>query len=272
MTDLSALAKWALRQKTTPRMPALFVGHGNPMNAITTNPFASTWESIGNALIPPRAIVCISAHWQTRGTRVTAMTQPRTIHDFGGFPKELFSVQYPAPGSPELATEVATLTRNLIEFDHEWGLDHGTWSVLCRMFPKADIPVLQISLDVHLNPEQHVALANDLSALRDRGVLLVGSGNIVHNLRMMSMDRQEYEWAKEFDALSADLIKTHSIVKLARYKELGSAAALAIPTDEHYLPMLYALGTLGPADEVMFFNEQIDLGSVSMRSFIAGTA
>ncbi len=269
MTDLSALARMVDATPSTPRMPVVFVGHGNPMHAITDNVFATEWAAVARNLPVPKAIVVISAHWQTRGTKVTAMERPRTIHDFAGFPDALFAVQYPAPGSPTWAGEVAAATKKTIELDHEWGLDHGTWSVLRRMYPEATIPVLQVSLDVNMSPLEHAALARDVSVLRDRGVLLIGSGNIVHNLRMMSMNGAPYTWAQEFDTLAARLITERNVERLARYRDLGKAAQLSVPTDEHYLPMLWMLGATGASDEIRFFNTAIDLGSVGMRSFIA---
>jgi len=248
----------------------MFVGHGSPINAITDNPFATEWLRLGKELPKPSAIVCVSAHWRTSGAKVTAMERPETIHDFGGFPQELFNMQYPAVGSPSEAHEIAELTHKLITFDHEWGLDHGTWSVLCRMYPEADIPVVQISLDVNRTPEQHVALARELSELRNRGVLVMGSGNIVHNLKLLGAEGTAFDWATEFDGLSADLIQKRDLRSLANYKDLGVAAMLSVPTDEHYLPMLYALALADPEDDITFFNSQIVLGSASMRSFIIG--
>ena len=252
---------------TTPRMPVLFVGHGNPMNAITDNAFARQWEKIGESLVP-RAILCISAHWETRGSLVTAMKQPKTIHDFGGFPDELFRVQYPAPGDPGLAEQIAIATHRAITADHEWGLDHGAWSVLKRMFPRADVPVLQLSLDIAKGPSDHIELAKQLITLRKRGVVIVGSGNIVHNLGMIQWRGGRHEWAEEFDALSKKLITSRDLSALAAYPSLGSAATLSIPTPEHYLPMLYAMALVQPNEDIAFFNETIDLGSVSMRSFM----
>ena len=259
------------RSTTTPLMPVLFVGHGNPMNAITTNAFAKEWERIGRDL-HPRAILCVSAHWETRGTMVTAMENPKTIHDFGGFPDELFRVQYPAPGNPELAAQISRLTHKTIMHDHEWGLDHGAWSVLKRMFPAANIPVLQLSLDVTKSPMQHIELARELHELRRRGVVIVGSGNIVHNLGLMQWRGEALPWAQEFDARSRDLITSRDLNALANYTALGRAAQLAIPTPEHYLPMLYSLALVEHNEEIVFFNDSIDLGSVSMRSFITRNA
>lgn len=269
MLDLQSAARVLIESPTTPRMPVLFVGHGSPLNAITDNPFAKVWKKIGVDLPTPKAIVCVSAHWETKGTKVTAMEQPRTIHDFGGFPDELYAMQYPAPGSPALAEEIAEITKKSIELDHQWGLDHGTWSVLTRMYPEASIPVVQISLDVGSRPEQHVNLARQLSALRNHGVLIIGSGNIVHNLRKLSTTGTSYDWAHEFDVLSAKHITNRDVMTLANYHSLGHAAQLSIPTNEHYLPMIYALAMTANDDELTFFNEKIELGSVGMRSFIA---
>jgi 4,5-DOPA dioxygenase extradiol len=268
VTDARSFVR-ALGDTTTERMPVIFVGHGNPMNAITDTPFAKKWEAIGKGLTP-RAILCISAHWETRGSQVTAMERPRTIHDFGGFPNELFRVQYPAPGDPSLATSIAEATHNAIITDHEWGLDHGAWSVLRRMFPAATIPVLQLSLDVGKSPEQHIALARELAYLRTKGVVIIGSGNIVHNLGRIMWKGGTHDWATEFDAVSKRLIEARDLTSLANYRSLGTAAQLSIPTAEHYLPMLYALSLVQPDEKLTFFNESIDLGSVSMRSFVAG--
>jgi 4,5-DOPA dioxygenase extradiol len=268
VTDARSFVR-ALGDTTTERMPVIFVGHGNPMNAITDTPFAKKWEAIGKGLTP-RAILCISAHWETRGSQVTAMERPKTIHDFGGFPDELFRVQYPAPGDPSLATSIAEATHNAIITDHEWGLDHGAWSVLRRMFPAATIPVLQLSLDVGKSPEQHIALARELAYLRTKGVVIIGSGNIVHNLGRIMWKGGTHDWATEFDAVSKRLIEARDLTSLANYRSLGTAAQLSIPTAEHYLPMLYALSLVQPDEKLTFFNESIDLGSVSMRSFVAG--
>jgi 4,5-DOPA dioxygenase extradiol len=254
-------------EQTPEKMPVLFVGHGNPMNAIIDNAYAKQWARIGRSLTP-RAILCVSAHWETSGSLITAMPKPKTIHDFGGFPDELFRVQYPAPGSPELAHDVATATHQRIIQDHEWGLDHGAWSVLKRMFPKADVPVLQLSLDVRKSPLQHIELARELAYLRSKGVVIIGSGNIVHNLGMVQWRGGTLDWAVEFDELSKELITTRDLASLANYSALGKEAQLAIPTPEHYLPMLYALSLIEADEEIEFFNETIDLGSVSMRSFM----
>ncbi|MFM8772164.1 MAG: 4,5-DOPA dioxygenase extradiol [Candidatus Kapaibacterium sp.] len=252
---------------STPRMPVLFVGHGNPMNAITDNAFAREWERIG-ADLRPKAILCISAHWETKGSHVTSTAKPKTIHDFGGFPDELFRMQYPAPGSPDLADDLVRATYEAITHDHEWGLDHGAWSVLARMFPTADIPVLQLSLDVTKSPLQHIELAQQLAYLRTKGVVIIGSGNIVHNLRMVQWKGGSLDWANEFDETSKKLIEQRDFNALANYSALGTAAKMSIPTPEHYLPMLYSLALVDKNEGLSFFNETIDLGSVSMRSFV----
>jgi 4,5-DOPA dioxygenase extradiol len=248
--------------------PALFVGHGNPMNAIEDNPYSLGWEAMGRALPPPKAILCISAHWETRGTFLTQSETPQTIHDFGGFPQVLFDVQYPAPGSPQLAelAQVALAPQANAGLTQEWGLDHGAWSVLCRMFPEATIPVVQLSLDATQPANFHFNLGQALQNLRKRGVLLVGSGNIVHNLRRTIWQDIAADWAVEFDKFSEERIVAGDSNALIDYETLGEAAQLSIPTPEHYLPLLYILGARSPNDPVMFFNEGITLNSISMRS------
>lgn len=249
-------------------MPLLFVGHGNPMNAIEDNTYSRSWREMATKLPKPKAILCVSAHWETSGTFVTAMKSPRTIHDFGGFPQALFDAQYPAPGSPEVAQETAKeVKKTTVGLDEKWGLDHGTWSVLLPMYPKADIPVLQLSLDYTQPPEYHYELAKELTKLRERGVLILGSGNIVHNLRMMKWNGGSYDWAEEFDAVAKEHIASGDHKPLIEYEKLGNAAKLSIPTNEHYLPMLYILALAGKSTPT-FFNETLDLGSVSMRSFV----
>ena len=252
-------------------MPVLFAGHGSPMNAIEDNEFTQGWKKMATQLPAPKAILCVSAHWQTRGTKVTAMEQPETIHDFGGFPQALFDVQYPAPGNPDLAGQTIELLKAVhAEPDHEWGLDHGTWSVLKPMYPDAKIPVLQLSLDYSLSPQQHFALAALLKSLREKGVLIVGSGNIVHNLGMVRWQERGFDWADEFDSKVKELIEKGDFNPLVNYSSLGKPAQLSIPTNEHYLPMLYTLGLKNKTDEVKFFNEKTTMGSVSMRSMIIG--
>ena len=254
-------------------MPALFIGHGSPMNAIEDNEFSLAWQEAATHLPKPKAILCISAHWETHGSFVTAMQQPRTIHDFYGFPKPLFDKQYPAPGSPELVQRVIDLVGgSKVQPDHSWGLDHGTWSVLCRMYPEADIPVVQMSLDRDLDPDGHIALSHYLKPLRQEGVLIIGSGNIVHNLGMMVWEDVAFEWAHEFDAKIAYLINSHTYDPIVHYEQFGRPAKLSVNTGEHYLPLLYVLGVdmSGVVDEEYdepagFFAEKVWGGSLSMR-------
>lgn len=257
----------------TSPMPVLFVGHGNPMNAISDNSFTRGWADSVKGLPLPRAVLCVSAHWETRGTYVTAMPRPRTIHDFYGFPKALFDVQYASPGAPELARDLQKrVTKTAVQLDHDWGLDHGTWSVLVKMYPDAQIPVFQLSLDRGQPPEYHYDLAKQLAGLRRKGVLIMGSGNIVHNLRLadLSSDADAYDWAIEFDETSKRLIAEGNHRQLIAYRELGQPAMLSVPTPEHYLPLLYILA-LQEKDEVpAFFNEEMVFRSGSMRSFRLG--
>ncbi len=255
--------------ETGSKLPALFIGHGNPMNAIEDNPFSRAWEQTGKDLPRPRAILCVSAHWETAGTQVTSMDHPKTIHDFGGFPRALFEKLYPAPGSPELARLTRETVKTVeVALDETWGLDHGTWSVLTRMFPEADIPVIQLSLDHYQSPEFHYALGQELRSLRRRGVLIVGSGNMVHNLRLISWDRPEggFDWAIEFDQTLKTLIEKGDHAAIVHYEKLGQAARLSIPTNEHYLPLLYILALQEPEEQIHFFADQLTMGSLSMRS------
>ncbi|WP_309714557.1 4,5-DOPA dioxygenase extradiol [Armatimonas sp.] len=253
-------------------LPALFVGHGNPMNAIEDNAFSQTWERLGKALPKPKAILCVSAHWETRGTQVTAMERPKTIHDFGGFPPELFAVEYPAPGSPELAdlTQRTLSEKALVGLDQDWGLDHGAWSVLCRMFPQAQVPVIQLSLDRTQPLEFHYALGRELRSLRQRGILVVSSGNIVHNLRQARWADVAADWAVAFDSTVKERILSGDHAALVHYKTLSSEALLSIPTNEHYLPLLYTLGMQHADEPVQFFSEQVTLNSISMRTVQLG--
>lgn len=252
-------------------MPVLFIGHGNPMNAIEENEFAKAWLEEAAKIPRPKAILSISAHWETDGTRVTAMKLPRTIHDFYGFPEELFKVQYPVPGDPDLANRVQELIGTEVKTDESWGLDHGTWSVLRRMYPEADIPVIQLSLDRKKSPQAHVEMAKQLLPLRDEGILIIGSGNIVHNLALIRWnDDTPYPWAVEFNAMTTGLILGGDLDKMTDYQKLGAAAGLSIPTNEHYLPLLYSLALRAPDDPVSFFADQIVLGSISMQSVRIG--
>jgi 4,5-DOPA dioxygenase extradiol len=253
------------------KMPVLFVGHGSPMNAIEDNEFSRAWAEAAKALPTPRAILCVSAHWETNGTQVTAMARPRIIHDFQGFPGALFQKQYPAPGSPDLARLAQTIARPTpIALDLEWGLDHGAWSVLCRMFPKADIPVVQLSLDRGKAPAAHYALGRKLAGLRRKGVLIVGSGNVVHNLREIIWRDTALDWAVEFDARIAQAIRTREHDSIIHYQGFGQAASLAVPTNEHFLPLLYVLAAQDAREGVQFFAEKVTLGSMSMRSLRIG--
>jgi 4,5-DOPA dioxygenase extradiol len=257
----------------TPTMPALFLGHGSPMNAIEENEFVLGFRRIAKHLPKPRAILCVSAHWETRGTRITAMSQPKTIHDFGGFPKALFEVQYPAPGSPELAVETQELIKPAdLLLDHEWGLDHGAWSVIKHLYPDADIPVVQLSLDRGKNPQEQYQLAQQLKQLRQRGVLIIGSGNMVHNLGMVAWERLNenyaYDWAEEASIKMKSFIQNKDHKSLIQFRQQGKSFDLSIPTAEHFLPLLYVLGVQEASDEVILFNDKALAGSLTMTSVL----
>jgi 4,5-DOPA dioxygenase extradiol len=251
----------------TKKMPVLFLGHGSPMNAIEENEFTLQWREIAAAIPRPKAVVCISAHWETRGSLVTGMDRPKTIHDFGGFPPELFAKQYPAPGSPDLARTIQEMLResNTIGFDLNWGLDHGAWSLLCNLYPQADIPVIQLSLDRLKSPAEHYALGKSLAALRRRGILILGSGNIVHNLRLVRWEDIAYDWAMEFDARVKYLINHGDHQTLIDFEHMGTSADLSIPTREHYLPLLYILGLQEAGEPVQYYCEKVSYASLSMR-------
>ena len=267
--------------RKSPRMPVLFLGHGSPMNAIEDNPYHRSWQALGaefgahsGAKYPtPQLILCISAHWLTRGWHLTAMDAPKTIHDFGGFPQALFDQQYPAPGSPQLAERVIELASPTdVVADTHWGLDHGTWSVLKPMFPDAKVPVVQLSMDYSRPPAQHFAVGQQLARLRDHGVLIVGSGNIVHNLRAMKWGgtgpTPVYDWATEFDQKVANHVEHGQLPVLVDFQMLGQVSQLAHPTYEHYLPLLYAAGAASSTDKVRFFNADFQGASISMRSVV----
>ena len=255
----------------TDRMPVLFIGHGSPMNAIEENEFSRAWSATGKALPRPKTILCVSAHWESEGTQVTGMEKPKTIYDFYGFPPELYAARYPAPGSPELAQRVRDLVKPAaVGLDQAWGLDHGAWSVLTRLFPQADVPVVQLSLDVNKSPQEHYDLGQQIKALREEGVLILGSGNIVHNLRMLNWDDAAFDWAVEYDAKVKQWILEHDHESILQYHKHGQAAALAINSAEHYKPLLYALGAGDPDEPVSFFAEKVTLGSISMRSLQIG--
>ncbi|MGD0783975.1 MAG: 4,5-DOPA dioxygenase extradiol, partial [Candidatus Aminicenantales bacterium] len=268
MTDDPAASQKA---KTHPgvRMPVLFIGHGSPMNAIEDSVFSRGWREMVRFLPKPEAILCVSAHWETEGPLATAMEEPPTIHDFGGFPEALYEMRYPAPGNPSLAGEVKKMGRTTaIGLDREWGLDHGCWCVLCRMFPRADVPVVQLSLARRLSPAGHYALAARLSPLRRKGVLILASGNIVHNLRRVVLRGDDFnepfglDWALEASAKIKALIRENRHEELIAYGRLGSSVALAVPTPEHYLPLLYALALKEEDEHVAFFNDQAVAGSL----------
>jgi 4,5-DOPA dioxygenase extradiol len=254
------------------RMPVLFLGHGNPMNAIEENEFVAGWRAMGATLPRPRAILCISAHWETRGTFVTAMEKPKTIHDFGGFPEALYEVQYPAPGDPKLAQQLqGGITTAAVGLDEAWGLDHGCWSVVKHLYPAADVPVIQMSLDRGLSPRGHYELAKELAALRSRNVLIIGSGNMVHNLRMVAWDRLKeigfaYDWALEVEDTMRQFILNGDHRSLIDYQAQGKAFQLAVPTPDHYLPLLYALALQTENERVTLFNDKAVGGSLTMTS------
>jgi 4,5-DOPA dioxygenase extradiol len=251
------------------KMPILFIGHGNPMNAIEENNFSATWKILGEELSKPDAILCISAHWETSGTYVTAMERPKTIHDFYGFPKELFEVEYPANGHPGLAEEIKkTIKKTEVGSDNQWGLDHGSWSILKRIYPQADVPVVQLSLDHLKSAGWHYELAKELLPFRRKGVLIIGSGNIVHNLRMVDWENQNggYDWAIEINENFKSLILNNDHLPMINYEALGTYARLAIPTPEHYLPLLYILALKEENESIDFFNDSTTMGSLSMTS------
>jgi 4,5-DOPA dioxygenase extradiol len=256
-------------------VPAIFFGHGNPMNALAKNVWTDSWAAIGKEIPRPRAVLCISAHWYLPATLVTGMTQPRTIHDFGGFPGELYEINYPAPGDPELARRIQQLlTPTVVSVDEShWGLDHGTWSVLCHVFPDADVPVVQLSIDETQPPEFHYEIAKRLGPLRDKGVLIIGSGNLVHNLHTYLWGRHEvgpFDWAVRFEQQARELLLAGDHEPLVNYEMLGRDAVLAAPTPDHYLPLLYVIAQSRAGDAVTFPVEGFDGGSISMLSVQIG--
>ncbi|WP_133622702.1 4,5-DOPA dioxygenase extradiol [Erwinia sp. LJJL01] len=257
------------------RMPALFLGHGSPMNVLEENIYTETWRELGKTLPRPKAIIAVSAHWYTRGTAVTAMEKPRTIHDFGGFPQALFDTHYPAPGSPALAQQVAdALAPVAVELDREWGFDHGSWGVLIKMYPDADIPVVQLSVDGTKPPAYHFELGRKLAALREQGIMIVASGNVVHNLRMVRWggDAAAYPWAESFNQYVRDNLNwegesaQHPLVNFMQHE----GAALSNPTPEHYLPLLYVLGARAAGEAIAIPVDGIVMGSLSMLSVQVG--
>ena len=260
--------------KTT-KMPVLFLGHGSPMNAIEENEFVTGFRNIAKGIPKPNAILCISAHWETKGTFVTAMQNPSTIHDFGGFPKELFEVQYPAPGSPDLANQTKSLiTKTEVGLDDKWGLDHGAWSVIKHLYPNADIPVIQMSIDYSQTPQYHYELAQQIKSLREKDVLIIGSGNIVHNLGKVEWKRLNetfgYDWAIEANDKMKKFILEGNHKELINFRSQGKAFDLAIPTPEHYLPLLYSLALQDKNEEVKLFNDKAVAGALTMTSVKIG--
>lgn len=252
-------------------MPVLFVGHGSPMNAIEKNEFSDSWAGMAQSLPRPDAVLCISAHWETNGTQVSAVAKPGTIHDFGGFPEELFDVEYPAPGNPELAREIIrSISKFNITADKNRGLDHGCWSVLRCMYPGAEIPVIQLSLNYAAEAAAHYKLAKELFFLRQKKILIIGSGNMVHNLRLIDWDMEEggAAWAVSANNTLNELINQDEHQKLIDYKSLGKEVQLAVPTPEHYLPLLYALALKQPDETITRFNDKLVLGSLSMTSLM----
>ena len=276
MRSINDLDKIVSSFSTTEKMPVLFLGHGSPMNAIEENQFVTGFRNLAQNLPKPNAILCVSAHWFTKGSKVTAMEMPKTIHDFGGFPKELFEVQYPAHGSPELATITQELLLpTVVELVPHWGLDHGAWSVIKHLYPKADIPVIQLSIDYSKPAEYHFQLAQQLSRLREKGILIIGSGNIIHNLRLVDFynfekDDYGYDWAIEARARINSLLLDGNFQPLLEYEKQSQAFQLAIPTPEHFLPLIYTLGLKDKSEEIQLFNDKLVAGSLSMTSVRIG--
>ena len=273
MTALSGLKRFTDELPSDDTlMPVLFIGHGSPMNGIENNIFSQQWAKTANEIMKPKAILVISAHWLTNGTFVTAMDNPKTIRDFGGFPDELFAVQYPAPGDPILAQETRDLIQSTnVGLNHDWGLDHGAWTVVRRMYPDASIPVLQLSIDYSKPAAYHYELAKELAALRKKGVLIIGSGNMVHNLRMIAWDKMEvpnfgFDWAIEMHELFKQKITAGDHTALINYESLSKSARLAIPTPDHYFPLMYILGLQEKNEAPVFFNDQLVAGSLNMTS------
>lgn len=276
LMKLNELNKLTKTYSRTPKMPVLFLGHGSPMNAIEENEFVKGFRDVAKEIPNPNAILCVSAHWETRGTFVTAMEKPMTIHDFGGFPQALFEVQYPAPGSPELARETKSLVKKAdVGLDEKWGLDHGAWSVIKHMYPNADVPIIQMSLDYSQTPQFHYELARELKSLREKGVLIVGSGNMVHNLKMVAWDKlnaDEYgfDWAIEASEKMKKYILSGDHKQLIDFRSQGKSFDLAIPTPEHYLPLLYSLALKDESENVSLFNDKAVAGSLTMTSVKIG--
>lgn len=274
ISSLSSLIDFSTSLERTDKMPTLFIGHGSPMNAIEKNTFVNRIQQLHSQLPVPKAIICISAHWLTNGTYVTAMENPKTIYDFHGFPKELYEVDYPAPGSPELAASISSIVEDIqIHHDLSWGLDHGTWSILRNIYPSANIPVLQLSIDWKKPLDFHVMLAKKLRMLRERGVLIIGSGNIVHNLGLVDFSKLNqvgygFDWAIEAREFVNDKILKSDLNSLLKYQNGPNYLKLAIPSPDHYIPLLYVLGLRRNDDELTFFNDELIAGSLSMTSIM----
>lgn len=274
--NLHELRNFADSLPNTDTMPVLFLGHGSPMNALEDNEFTRAFKDIAKNIPKPAAILCVSAHWYTRGTFVTAMQMPRTIHDFGGFPRELYEVQYPAPGSPELAKTTQELVKSTsVQLDETWGLDHGAWSVIKHLYPDASVPVIQFSIDYTRNAEWHFNLAQELSLLRKKGILIIGSGNIIHNLGMVDFqnfyrDNYGYDWAIEARTIFNKHLLNGDTKPLLHYQTLGKPALLSIPSPDHYLPLIYTLGLKQEKETVSLFNDKLVAGSLSMTSVKIG--
>lgn len=276
MGSLSHLQQLSDALPSSERMPVLFLGHGSPMNAIEENEFVTGFRNVATKLPKPKAILCISAHWFTRGTKVTAMEMPRTIHDFGGFPQALFDVQYPAKGSPTLAKETADILKPFeVELDEKWGLDHGAWTVIKHLYPNADVPVIQMSIDYTKSTTYHFELAAKLNELRDKGIMIIGSGNIVHNLGLadfanLNKDNYGFDWAIEVRSKVNNWLGDGNFKSIVEYDKQGKAFQLAIPTPEHYLPLIYTLGLKSKKDDLSMFNDKMLAGSLSMTSVRIG--
>jgi len=274
MSALSQFRSFTQGLPQTELMPALFIGHGSPMNGIEQNEFSESWAELGRKIPTPKAVLVVSAHWYTHGTFITAMDSPTTIHDFGGFPQALFDVQYPAPGNPELAAQIPQMIHSTsVGLDHDWGLDHGSWTVIRHMYPEANIPVLQLSIDYTKSPQEHYEIAQEIYALRKKGILVLGSGNMVHNLRMLNWQMIHgggYDWAIDINNTFKNLIANGDHKPLIDYRNLGQEAMLAIPTPEHYLPLIYSLGMKKDKEEISFFNDKAVGGSLTMTSVLIG--
>ena len=273
MIDLKSFGNVMNENSSTSKMPVLFIGHGNPMNALYDNPFTRSLNKLGKEIPKPKAVLVVSAHWLTHGTFVHSSPAPKTIHDFGGFPKELFAVEYHAPGSPEMAKQTKeNIHSTTVHLDTDWGLDHGAWTILKHIYPLADVPVFQLSIDANKPTQYHYDLAKQLASLRNKGVLIIGSGNIVHNLGRVSWEDStaKYDWSIEFDEKVKSYLTNHQHQELIDYEKMGNAALLSVPTNDHYLPMIYAIALQEKNEQIIQTYESIEMGSISMRCFKIG--